>query len=96
LHPLEKAPPCHGARGNRLFDDLVGAGEDRWRHGQPERFGGLEIDDQLEVGRLVDGQIGGLGAVEDLSEVNASLMIGSGEAGPVADQAPAATNSRAK
>ena len=48
---------------------------------------GLEVDDQLEVGRLIDGQIGGLGAVEDLSEVNASLVPGGRAACTVADQA---------
>jgi len=30
---------------------------------QPERLGGLEIDDQLELGGLLDGVIGGLGAL---------------------------------
>ena len=40
-------------RGGSSFDDLVGAGEDRWRHGEAERLGGLEIDDQLECGRLL-------------------------------------------
>ena len=28
-----------------LLDDLVGAGEDRWRHGETERVRGLQIDD---------------------------------------------------
>ena len=27
-----------------LFDHLVGAGEQRWRHGEAERLGGFEID----------------------------------------------------
>ena len=27
-----------------LFDHLVGAGEQRWRHRKAERLGGLEID----------------------------------------------------
>jgi hypothetical protein len=40
------------------LDHLVGEGEDRLRHGQVERLGGLEIDDQLESGRLLDRQIG--------------------------------------
>jgi hypothetical protein len=62
---------CEWGRGTgtadaRLsLDDLVGAGEDRWRNGEAERLGGVEIDDQLEVGRLLDRQIGGLGAFCD-------------------------------
>ena len=51
----------------RLLDDLVGAGEDRGRDGQAERRGGFEIDDQLEGRRLLDRQIGGLDALENLS-----------------------------
>ena len=37
-----------------LLDDLVGVGEDRWRHGQAERLGGFEVDDQLECSWLLD------------------------------------------
>jgi putative ABC transport system substrate-binding protein len=32
-----------------LFDDLIGAGEDRGRYRQAQRLGGLEVDDQLEL-----------------------------------------------
>jgi hypothetical protein len=48
------------------------------RDGQAERLGGLEIDDQLECRRLLDRQIGGLGALEDLSDVTADVAIGVG------------------
>jgi hypothetical protein len=35
-----------------LFDDLIGAGEQLWRHCEAERFGGFQIDDKLELRRL--------------------------------------------
>jgi hypothetical protein len=38
-----------------LFDHLVGAGEQRGWHLEAERVGGLEVDHQLELGRLLDG-----------------------------------------
>src|SRR6266446_1663757 len=48
-----RRPAAGSARGGS-FDDLVGAGEDRGRDGEAERFGGVEVDDQLEGGRLLD------------------------------------------
>src|SRR5439155_4418206 len=69
------------------FDDLVGAGEDRRRDRQAERRGSLEIDDQLECGWLLHRQIGWLGTLEDLPDVNADLTPCAGEARSIADQA---------
>ena len=45
-----------------LFDDLVGAREQRGWHGDAECFGGLEIDYQLKRGRLHYRQLSGLSA----------------------------------
>src|SRR5215469_15930940 len=69
------------------FYNFVGAGEDRWRDSQLERLGRVEIYDQLEYGRLLHRQIGGLRTIEDTSSVCAGLAIGSRAARSIADQA---------
>src|SRR5262245_22230866 len=37
----------------RLFDHLVGACEQRWGYGQADGLGGLEVDNELELGGLL-------------------------------------------
>src|SRR5215469_5795615 len=75
------------------FDDLVGAQQNRLRDRQAERLGGLEIDHQLEFGRLLDRKIGGLGDFEDLSDVDARQTKGAREARSVLINPPATANS---
>jgi hypothetical protein len=53
-----------------LFDDLVGAGEQRRRHGEAERFGSLQVDDQLKFRGLLNRKITGLFALEDAVDVS--------------------------
>src|SRR5437867_5754796 len=48
------------------LDDLVRPREHGWRDRQAEGLGSLEVKDQLELGRLLDGEVGGLGALENL------------------------------
>src|SRR5687767_3921633 len=46
------------------FDDVIRPLQQRGRDRQPERRGCLEVDDELELGRLLDGKISGLRALE--------------------------------
>src|SRR5262245_3258470 len=54
---------------------------------ETERLGGLEIDHQLELGRLLDGQIGGLGAFENLINESGRSPIRIGYVGPIGYEA---------
>src|SRR5215510_2406114 len=71
-------PRSRGTCGDLSLDDLVCPRQQRRRDRQPERFGGLEVDDQLELGGLLDREIGGFGSSEDLVDVarGASLHLG--------------------
>jgi len=50
------------------FDNFVGAAEQNGRDRQTEHPGGLEIDDQLELCRLLNREIGRLGAAASSSQ----------------------------
>src|SRR4051812_38602497 len=52
-----------------LLEELLSLSEDRGRDGQADRPSGRKIDDQLNVGWLLDGQIGRLSPLHDLVDV---------------------------
>ena len=64
-----------------LLDHLVGAREDRGRDRQAERSGGLEIDDQLVPGSLLDRQVGRFRTLEDLVDVGGERRVRSKRSG---------------
>src|ERR1700752_3781358 len=55
------------------FDQVVRAGKQRQRYSEADRFSGLEINNQLEFGRPLDRQIGGLFAFEDTMRIGGCL-----------------------
>jgi hypothetical protein len=87
-HILNNRPaPDTEAAITHLFDHLVGAGEKRRRNVKAKRLRGLNVDHQLELGWLLNGEIGGLCAFEDSRDVlGAELVPHTAEIGAVAHQ----------
>src|SRR5438552_2926195 len=54
---------------DRSFDDLVRPHQQRPSDRQPKRLSRLAIDNEFELGRLLDGEVPGLGALENLIDV---------------------------
>ena len=65
---------CTAANGV-LFDHIICNREQRVWHGETERLGGLEIDDALELGRLLHRQVGWIGAAQDTVDIRSRAII---------------------
>src|SRR5580700_5369528 len=77
---------CTATIGCPLLDHLVGGREQRRRHVDAKRLGGLEVNDQLELSRLHDWQVGRPLSLKNLACVDAYLAICIGKSGSIADQ----------
>jgi hypothetical protein len=71
-----------------LLDHLVSGGQQRFRDGQAERLGGLEVDDEFEFGRPNDRQLGRFRA--PLSSSHRGFHRGQGFSPRVSGALPAA------
>ena len=58
-----------------LFDDFVGAGEQRWRNGKAERFDRFVVDHQLIFGWRLNRKIGRPRALKDAINVSGSAPV---------------------
>lgn len=49
-----------------LLNYVIRPGQDRWRDGDAKRLGGLKVDHELELGRLLYRKVGAIGTLQDL------------------------------
>src|SRR6516162_3911036 len=68
------------------FDHLVGAGDECRRYFEAERPRRLSVEDQNELCRLLDRQVGGFGALENPVDEIRPAVKDVGKIHPVPDQ----------
>ena len=71
----------------RLFDHLISARQQRRRHGEAERLGGLQVDDHLVLCRRLHRHVGRVLTFEDAVDVAGRLPILVDAINPIGDQA---------
>src|SRR5262245_36804214 len=64
-----KADAWSTGTATALFDHLVGASDQRRGEAKAERLRGRLVEDEIELGRLFDGQVARLRTLEDLVDI---------------------------
>ena len=82
---VPKADSCTAAILS-LFDHQVGAAKQRKRYGKAEGFGSFQIDDQLDLGGLLNWEIGRLFPLENSAGVSSDQAVRLREIGSVAHE----------
>src|SRR4029434_36433 len=75
------------SRPSASLYELIRPRQQRGRDRETERLGGLEVDGQLELRRLLDGQVAGAGPLEDLVHVGRGAAEEIGNVRPVGHEA---------
>src|SRR3989344_3901740 len=70
-----------------LTNDFIGAQQQLRRNREAERSGGLEVDHELELGRLFHGKVAGFGALENLVNIDGGTAVHDRHVNPVGHEA---------
>src|SRR4051812_10165355 len=76
-----------GGRSQILLDDLVRGCEQAWRKRDADRLGRLQVDRQLERGRILDRQVGRSRTLQDAIDIGGGAAELLGAVGAVGHQA---------
>ena len=79
---LRGGHPTTRSRRGPLFDHFVGAQQNRLRHGEPERLGGLGVNSHLKFDRHLNRQVGRLCATENAIHIGRGAPKRSAPSGP--------------
>src|SRR5215813_10487792 len=82
LHRLDRT----SLRLAHSLDHFVRAQQRRGRQVEVECLGGLEVEDEFEFRRLLDRDVGGLGAFEDFVNERSGAAVGGLEIHAISDQ----------
>jgi hypothetical protein len=74
------------SKNRSLFDHLIGEGKHRRWQVQSECLGTLKVYDKLEFRRLFDRQHGGIGSLENSSDVDPNLTVNACKVSPIAHE----------